>query len=819
MKQTAFVYVIASSFAAIGLSNNPSFAQISPDGTLPTNVTQSGNVFNINSGAQAGNNLFHSFEEFSLPTNFTASFNNDASIANIISRVTGGKISNLDGLIKANGNANLILINPNGIDFGANARLSLGGSFLGTTAESIQFADGTEFRAAKTQATPLLTVSIPIGLQLGQNSGAINVKDTGHNLTLTSRVLSPFINNTTDGLKLESGQTLALVGNNINLAGGKLTASGGRIELGSVNEGSVNINSVSDGWTFNYGNAVNFTDIQLSQKSLLDAGGINGGSIHLQGRNISLSNGSVALVQNLGNNTSGDIRINASQSLNAIGTTPDGLIPSGLYTEALGGSNGNGGAIEISTQRLLVKDGGFILADTFSPAKGGNIRVNASESINLIDFSAIDPSRLSSISSLAIGTGNAGDLTISTERLKLDRGATMVTGTFGGGSGGSLLVNANKSVELTGLEPTNFSPSVLSAGTGGTGSAGSVTVNTQRLVLQDGGRVDASTLASGTAGSVTINASELVEVSGTVKGALNPSLITASANLVNSQLQQLFNLPAVPSGKSGDLNINTDRLNINKGAQVSVRNDGANDAGTLKINADSILLSDGGGLTATTKGGNGGNIDLKIKTSLLLSDRAAISALATGNGRGGNIRIDTKTLTLIDRSQIIADAVRGKGGAIAINAKGIFNCADCRISASSDLGIDGRVEIRPYLANFVDISALPAEPLDSSQVVALSCASDRADRDSTFTIAGRGGLPPQPTAPQESESLVSFDSSSAKTNNLPRQANEITTKKTSSIPIQMQSWYVNTKGRIVLSDRAIEPIATNNYFNSLNCTQ
>ncbi|MGL5807312.1 MAG: hypothetical protein ACRC2R_07530 [Xenococcaceae cyanobacterium] len=143
------------------------------------------------------------------------------------------------------------------------------------------------------------------------------------------------------------------------------------------------------------------------------------------------------------------------------------------------------------------------------------------------------------------------------------------------------------------------------------------------------------------------------------------------------------------------------------------------------------------------------------------------------------------------------------------------------------MGIDGRVEIRPYLANFVDLSTLPAEPLHRSQVVALSCGGDRADRDSTFTIAGRGGLPPQPTAPQESESLVSFDSSSAKTNNLPRQANQIKTKKISSIPIQMQSWYVNAKGRIVLSDRnactecnrAIELVASNNYFNSLNCTR
>ncbi|MEO1672636.1 MAG: filamentous hemagglutinin N-terminal domain-containing protein, partial [Cyanobacteria bacterium J06631_2] len=177
MPKALFVPLQLSLGTVICLHTSSLLAQVTSDGTVNTQVNQNGNVAEITGGETRGDNLFHSFQDFSVGTGNEAFFDNANDISNIFSRVTGGRISDIDGAIRANGSANLFLINPAGIIFGENASLSIGGSFLGTTADSILFEDG-EFNATDLDNPPLLTVNAPIGLSFRDNPASIKVNST-----------------------------------------------------------------------------------------------------------------------------------------------------------------------------------------------------------------------------------------------------------------------------------------------------------------------------------------------------------------------------------------------------------------------------------------------------------------------------------------------------------------------------------------------------------------------------------------------------------------------------------------------------------------
>lgn len=621
-----------------------SSAQILPDSTLGaenSTVTPNLNINGIASdridgGAIRGANLFHSFQELNIPEGRGAYFSNPAGIANILTRVTGRNPSDIQGTLGVLGNANLFLINPNGIRFGPKARLDLRGSFFASSASSLLFDNGFEFSAANPEAPPLLAVNIPIGLRFRSPAAAINVTGTGHALTIADPVFAAIAGagSGSEGLRVSPGQTLALVGGDVAITGGILAAPGGRIEVGSVEQGSVSIIPTASGWNLGYADVPNFGNIQLLSLAALDASAEGSGSIQLYSQNLQVRDGSVILTQNTGALPSGSIHINASAGVQVSGTSPDASIRSAVRSETLG--VGSGGDIDIQSRQLLVDGGGEISAVTFNAGQAGNLSANVSEQVQVSGSSSVKPSFASAIRSLTADSGNAGSVTISTGELSIQGGANVTSPTFGSGSAGELSVFAD-AIAVMGVEPRTSVQSALGASSFNTGDASSLRIDTRELVIREGGRVGAASFASGKAGNTLVNATESIEVSGTVPGGKNPSILFSSAAIVNENLQKLYRVPGVLSANSGEVTINAPVLSVRDGGRVTVINEGLGNAGTLKVNANAILLENLGGITAVTTSGSGGNIELNVRTLQL--NNGTINASTLGSGKGGDITI------------------------------------------------------------------------------------------------------------------------------------------------------------------------------------
>jgi filamentous hemagglutinin family protein len=630
---------------------NQALAQVSADRTLPQSsvVNTDGNTFNITGGTVAGTNLFHSFDQFSLNTGQTAYFQNEAAIANILSRVTGNNASNIDGLIRANGNANLFLVNPNGILFGENARLDLGGSFIATSADAIEFASGDLFPARDTGTPPLLTMSVPVGLQFNQNTehGAISVEGQGHNLTKADPIFAPVegLGIIENGLKVLPGQNLALIGNGINLNGGLLSAAGANIELASLAIGKVNFIPAAQGWNFSYepiAGELSFSDMNLRDRAVVDGSGFLTSSINLHARDLTFENGSLLAIQNQGIFDGSDIQVQATGDMTLIGTNADAMIQSAILSTAL--APGQGGAILVNAENLSIVEGA-IASRTFSDARSGDVDINVGQNLRLVGVSPVNPRVFGSITATTLGAGRSGDIRINTRNLVNNRVGVISASTAGSGSSGDIYVVATESIELSGAEPFTTTPSAITAATFSTGQAGNVVVDTKNLVIDQGGLVDSSTVASGNAGSVEVNASESIRISGDPTQPGTPGVIASASAVVDPALQAALGLPPVPTGNSGNVTINTGLLQATTGGLVNVISNGPGNPGRIRINSDRVSLSNRGGIIALTDLGSGGNIE--INTGDLDVFSAFINASSIGTGDAGNILIDaTGTVTI-----------------------------------------------------------------------------------------------------------------------------------------------------------------------------
>ena len=706
-------------------------AQVSPDGTLSTTVTNPDNLnFTINNGDRVGGNLFHSFREFSVPNGGSAVFQNPLDVQNIINRVTGGSLSQINGLIQSQGSANLFLLNPAGIFFGPNARLSIGGSFFATTADSFLFDNGFEFSATNAQA-PLLTVNIPIGLRFRDNPGEIRVQGFGQTDGLAGTA-SRFNNPT---LEVPVGESLTLVGGNVNLDGGVLQATGGRVQLGGLTAaGTVGLNN--DG-------SLSFPDgIARGDVSLTNRAGINvitdefgGGSININARNLGISGESLltaGIPENLGtvNNLAGNITLNA--------TVETRIDQSRIENNVNLGTIANNSNIDITTGSFVLTNRGVLnasnLVETESESSSaGDVRVTANGLITVDGAARIrsdgffgrvfltsnnDSINISDGSSL--GTSSSNDITNPTQfsviRINAPQGSVSLnndslinTTNEGTGFAGDITLNARDQI------------SIIESRISARGNQGRILIGEQlspasvRILSTNTNNSLSTSTSNGRAGDISIQATGLVEFDGNnlfsnvLSGAQNGqagniTIKAGSLSLLNgAQVQS--SVDEGGQGNAGNVTLRAENGDISlAGGSIifsTVESGGTGNAGKIDVTTGNLTLTDGSQLQTSVRAGgqqgNAGNITVQASGTVRIAGRNSsqenpnpsgiFSTLGSGvSGDGGNITINAGSIFTDDASLRTTNAGTGFAGDITLNARDQISIVESRIIAQGNRG-------------------------------------------------------------------------------------------------------------------------------------
>jgi filamentous hemagglutinin family protein len=665
---------------------------IVPDATLlsPSNVTDSGVRFEIDGGTQQGSNLFHSFSSFSVPVNYGAQFQSNSSIKNIITRVTGNSVSQIDGVISipdASINpVNFFLINPNGVLLGEGASFSIGGSLLITSANSLRFSDGVEFSATQPNNS-LLSLAIPVGLQLGSSAAPVSTTGPGHDFFQEDATNTIFRFLHPSGMELGSGNTLALVGGDITMQGGNLTVPSGNVEFGAVKSGYVGLLPNSSGWTLDYSGVTAFGDISLSGAASIDTSGAQGGSFRAQARNITFSDGAVFLSQNEGDFVGRESLIRATNSISLSGISPplfgtEPGLPTAFISETSIDSTGQAGNLTIEAPKLMLADGAQISNGTYGPGSGGILTIRAQD-VTVTGSTDQGPSAIVNNGGRD-STGNAGSINILANSLTLGDNALITSQNFGKkGNGGSINIQADR-VALFGSDVIRDTGTGIFAGAD-VGDGGKIQFNVGDLSLIGGTQVTSFTSSSGQGGDIAINA-RTVRISGSNSRNNNSGIYTI---VISSDA----------TGNAGNLTLNTGALLVSDGGQISTSTRGIGNAGELTVTADRIQVSgsspDGipSGIFTTVQSaaatGNAGNLTLKTG-DLLVTAGGEISTSTQGLGNAGNLSITADRTIQVDGNGSAIDAAvkatgaTGNAGSLTLKTGDLLISNGGQISASTN---------------------------------------------------------------------------------------------------------------------------------------
>ena len=669
-------------------------------------------------GKLSGSNLFHSFQTFNLATGEAANFSTTSlGIANVISRVTGGEMSQINGALRltaASGTPAFFFINPAGITFGAGANVDVPGAFHVSTANSVKFADG-RFNADLGQGSTFSSAAPEAFGFLGSTRATVTIKDGAR-------------------LQLQNAFPLSVVAGDILLDGGGFSTRAGGIQaiavgatpadiavfsqgsapvpavtgtLSVINEGF--IRSVSLGAATAGQITVRASDVVVDSNGTIgsvglaaDAGGA--GRIDIQAnQGVLLSNGGKITSGNAGSGPAGDIQIQA----NRITLQSEGYVYStAAASSALAGANistratdtvtlnngsittdtrstGNAGSILIQSRSIDISARGYVASDTYTGSTGntGDISLIATDNISLSDVGRVYASTaatgragsvklaagditlrsLASVANIVLeGTANAGDVEIiASKTLLLDEASLFSIANSTGNAGGVIARAHDITVDNKSI--------ISSTAARGSGNAGSVTVEASgTLTLRNGAFIDSSTTTAGQAGSVKVTAGNI--------SLANESLISSVAN--------------DGTGNAGQIDVTSaGALTLASGSIITSNTFTTGNAGSVRITARDISLESGGriGTAANTSpdvpvnGGNAGSISVVASGTLLITDGYLSSGTFT-SGRAGSIDVEAGSIKLQGATSKITAAANeasgGQAGTIRLRASDLISVSD-----------------------------------------------------------------------------------------------------------------------------------------------
>ncbi|OKH55233.1 hypothetical protein NIES2101_04510 [Calothrix sp. HK-06] len=437
------------------------------------------------------------------------------------------------------------------------------------------------------------------------------------------------------GLRVPDGKSLLLVGGNINIDGSAVRAYGGNIELaGLAAPGNIGLNIAGD----NLGLVVpdvERANVSLSNGAELNVRGSNGGNINIFARNLEATGESkirAGIDTGLGTPSSQGGNI-VVNATETISLSDQSIISNTLRADAFGQS----GNVNISTGSLNLKNNSYIDAATFGNGNAGSVVIQAKDNINLIRDGGI----FSSVETGAVG--NAGNIQIQTRSLSLFDGAEINSRTYGQGSAGSIIIYALDAISLDGKGEKIFSRIISGINPEAIGNTGDIQLTTNTLKLTNGAFISNSSIGKGNAGNITIDARNI---------ALDSrSYVTSS----------IYN---EAEGKAGNILVNTEALSLQGGSELSTTTSGKGDAGNITINArdsiklDGIVLYEMDGISSFARStiqsdvigggiGNAGNINLTTGY-LQLTNGAQISSDTNGRGNSGNITVNARDSVTLD---------------------------------------------------------------------------------------------------------------------------------------------------------------------------